>query len=41
MKVREFIEKLKTFDQELPICWGDWNEGYMRPRESILDFSVR
>ena len=28
MKVKDLIEKLKTFDPELPVCLADWQEQY-------------
>ena len=37
MKLKEFIEKLKTFDQELPVCLDDWNEQYQAPNESVAE----
>ena len=33
MKVKDFIEKLKQFDPELPVCIADWAEGYANPSE--------
>lgn len=34
MTVAELIEKLREFDQDLPVCLADWNEEYELPSES-------
>lgn len=36
MKVRELIEKLRTFDPELPVCLQDWFEQYSSPAECTI-----
>lgn len=33
MKLRDFIEKLKEFDPELPVCIADWQESCRCPSE--------
>jgi len=39
MKIRELIEHLKEYDQELDVALDDWNEGYMTPWSDI-DFRI-
>ena len=37
MKLKKFIEKLKEFDQDLPVCLDDWSEQYAGPNESVAE----
>ena len=34
MTVKELIERLKQFPQDVPVCLADWNEGYREPDEN-------
>jgi len=35
MKVKDLIEKLKSFDPELPITLADWSEDWAKDDESV------
>lgn len=37
MKVKDLIELLKTYDQELTVCLADWQEDYLSPSESVVE----
>ena len=36
MKVKDLIELLQEHDPELPVCLGDWSEGYVCPHEDAV-----
>jgi hypothetical protein len=40
MKVKDLIERLKDFDQELPVCLGDWQEQYAAASEDAAEYIV-
>ena len=37
MTVAQFIEKLKDFPQDLPVCVADWGEDYSDPSERAAE----
>ena len=37
MKLKDFILKLKEFDQDLIVKIADWNENYREPDEGVAE----